>query len=302
MNTAHPLADEKYNATVSHIEKITSDLWIFRIESDSKKDDFKAGQFITIGLGSWEKRLEGCEQEYKFKENNIGKRAYSVSSPMINGDGLLCHHNDLDYFELYIALVREGSKENHSPYLTPRLFNLQVGDRLLLNPRIAGHYVLEDIDADDDVLFLATGTGQAPHNAMLSQLLLEGHRGQITIIECNRTFDLFAYEETLTTLAGRYPNVRYQRLATREGSKPSRIQKFIVDGRLEKDLGLQLTPEKSHVFLCGNPAMIGVPHYDKEGKPFFDEAGGCVELLCDNYNLNIHHGHTPGQIYFEKYW
>lgn len=48
--------------------------------------------------------------------------------------------------------------------------------------------------------------------------------------------------------------------------------------------------------------MIGIPHYEKDGSYTFKDAEGTTELLCKKYGLDIHHGHTPGEIHFEKYW
>ena len=116
MNTSHPLAAEKYNATITRIKEITPDLWIIRIKADDEQPSFEAGQFVTIGLGSWEKRLSDCQAEESVKEGFLGRRAYSVSSPVYDDNGQLCRHNSLPYLELYIALVREGSKPTHTPY------------------------------------------------------------------------------------------------------------------------------------------------------------------------------------------
>ena len=220
MNTSHPLAAEKYNATITYINEVTPDLWIIRIKADEEQPVFDAGQFVTIGLGSWESRLEGCQLETNVKEGFLGRRAYSVSSPVFDDNGKLCEHNELPYLELYIALVREGSNPKHTPYLTPRIFNLEAGDRLFLNKRAAGHYTLDDIETQNDVILLSTGTGLAPHNAMAAQLLSNNHQGKIVIVDCNRNFASFAYEEQMRTLEKQYDNVHYQQLVTREGPNP----------------------------------------------------------------------------------
>ena len=57
------------------------------------------------------------------------------------------------------------------PALTPRLFALKEGDRIQLGERITGHYTLDLVKEGDAVVFLATGTGEAPHNYMLWELL-----------------------------------------------------------------------------------------------------------------------------------
>jgi ferredoxin/flavodoxin---NADP+ reductase len=301
MNTPHPLALEKYNATLVEIKHINDQLKIFRVKPDYEMPQFQAGQFVTIGLGAWEERTEGCQIELNVKDDKIGRRAYSICSPVFNDNGSLFDHNQAEWFELYVTLVTEGKDEAHSPYLTPRLFNLCEGDRMMLSSKIAGHYLLEDIKVDDNIIFLATGTGQAPHNAMMSQLLRNGHKGKILSMECNKTFDMCGYAPALKRLADEYENVYYRQLATREGDDRTRIQKFIADGRIKSEFGIEISPETTKVFLCGNPAMIGIPKFKGDEMEFTSE-GGAVELLVKNYGMKVHHGHTPGEIYYEKYW
>ena len=301
MNVAHNLAIEKYNASLVEVKHVSGLLKIFRIKADQPLQDFNAGQFVSLGLGSWESRLESCQQEITVKENHLGRRAYSICSPIFAEDGSLFDHNNSHWLEFYITLVTQGIDELHAPYLTPRLFNLDIGDRLYMSSKVTGHYILQDIKPKDDIILLSTGTGQAPHNTMLAELLRDNHKGQIVVIECNRSFDMCGYANTLTKLAEQFPNVHYRQLSTREGDDPIRIQQFIANDRLEKEFNIQITPETSKFFLCGNPAMIGIPSF-KGGQITFTASGGTVELLVKKYGLAIHHGHTPGQIYYEKYW
>ena len=70
--------------------------------------------------------------------------------------------------------------------MTPRLFMLREGDRLFLSEKIAGVYTLDPVQPDDTVIFLATGTGEAPHNYMLWELLRRGHPGRILSACCVR--------------------------------------------------------------------------------------------------------------------
>ena len=63
---------------------------------------------------------------------------------------------------------------------------LREGDRLFLGEKITGHFTLDPVQPDDTVVFLATGTGEAPHNYMLWELLRRGHRGRILSACCVR--------------------------------------------------------------------------------------------------------------------
>jgi len=301
MNEPHPLAEKRYNATLTNFKLITPYLAIFHIKPDFPIPEFKAGQFATLGLGSWEKRVSGAQEELKIKENFLGRRAYSISTPIFSEDGNIADPANLPYLEFYVTLVLDGKDEEHAPYLTPRLFNLEIGDRLSIVPKISGHYVLEDIHKEDILVFLATGTGQAPHNSMACELLRQGHKGKIILVECNRSSDMFGYSEKLQALEENFSNVHYKRLMTREGENPMRIQPYIENGLLEKEFDLTIDRKNTKVFLCGNPAMIGIPKFEGE-YPTFEQKGGVVELLVNKYHMKIHHGHSPGEIYYEKYW
>ena len=62
--------------------------------------------------------------------------------------------------------------------MTPRLFMLKEGDRVFMGEKIAGHFTLEPVKPTDNVIFLSTGTGEAPHNYMLWELLAQPSPGQ----------------------------------------------------------------------------------------------------------------------------
>ena len=72
------------------------------------------------------------------------------------------------------------------PALTPRLFMLEEGDRINIGEKITGHYTLDPVKPGDTVVFLGTGTGEAPHNYMLWDLLRRGHTGKILLACCVR--------------------------------------------------------------------------------------------------------------------
>ena len=73
---------------------------------------------------------------------------------------------------------REGSGPDEAASTRPRLFMLRgEGDRLNIGEKITGHYTLEHVKPGDTVLFLGTGTGEAPHNYMTWELLKNGHTG-----------------------------------------------------------------------------------------------------------------------------
>jgi ferredoxin--NADP+ reductase len=187
------------------------------------------------------------------------------------------------------------------------LFLLKEGERLFLGEKITGHYTTDPVQAEDTVIFLGTGTGEAPHNYMLWQLLQRGHRGRILNACCVRYRRDLAYLPTQEELMRRYPNYTFLSLTTREAETVKHkvyIQDLIESGDLETQLGAPLDPARTHVYLCGNPKMIGVPIKDREtGQRMYPEPRGVVEILEKRgFQSDQPHAKIKGNIHFEEYW
>jgi ferredoxin--NADP+ reductase len=60
-------------------------------------------------------------------------------------------------------------------------------------------------------------------------------------------------------------------------------------------------PARTRVFLCGSPAMIGLPDRTTDGEVHFPEAVGMVEVLV-HQGFRLASPHQPGNIYVERYW
>jgi ferredoxin--NADP+ reductase len=60
-------------------------------------------------------------------------------------------------------------------------------------------------------------------------------------------------------------------------------------------------PLTTHAFVCGNPAMIGLPKRNPDGTLSFPKPKGMVETLIE-LGLCLDEPHRPGTIHFEKYW
>ena len=138
-------------------------------------------------MGQWEPRSPGCQEETPRPADDakLIRRAYSISNSVLDEQGKLLDFdvNHAPWLEFYIVLVREAAK---APALTPRLFTLNQGDRVFLGEKIAGHFSLDPVKPTDAVLFLSTGTGEAPHNYMLWDLIRRGHQGRILGVCCVR--------------------------------------------------------------------------------------------------------------------
>ena len=284
------LREEHYNATITHFEPTHSDLWVLRVKPDHGGTDYTPGQYATLGLGYWEERVDDAiDPNLGDRWFKLIRRSYSISSRVLDDHGYLVDEGGLDELEFYIVLV--PPTEDNIPELTPRLALKRPGDRIYLGPKVAGRYTLDSItNPAGTVMFFSTGTGEAPHNAMITELLRKGHHGPIvSAVSVRNSIDL-GYEETHRELERRHHNYHYLPMPTREPDIAKRyIQDLIKDGDFAR-MGVSLDPATTHVFMCGNPAMIGIP--DEDG--VFPATVGVVELLVER-GFTIDKRKQPGK-------
>jgi len=302
------LRRQKYNATVVRMVKVHSDLLIMRVRPDAKLQPHKPGQYAALGLGYWEPRFPGSAEENLQPTDltKLARRSYSISCSVLDEQGRLLDRGSAGWLEFYIVLVRESEKAL-PPALTPRLFLLQEGDRMFLGEKIAGHFTLDPVRPDDAVVFLATGTGEAPHNYMLWELLGRGHRGRILSACCVRYRRDLGYQSIHDELMRRYPNYIYLPLTTREAESKDHkvyIQDLLTSGQLEERLGQALDPQRTHVYLCGNPKMIGVPEKNPAtGERIFPQPPGVIEILEKRgFQTDQPSQKIKGNLHYEEFW
>jgi ferredoxin--NADP+ reductase len=297
----------RYNGTVVYLKKLHSDLMVIRIKPDFARPIHKPGQYCSLGLGNWELRTDGCQLETlpPADLSKVVRRAYSISCSMLTEQGGLLDIAATDYLEFYIVLVRENA-DGRVPALTPRLFALKEGDRINIGEKITGMYTLDVVKPADSVIFLGTGTGEAPHNYMLWELLKRNHQGKILSASCVRYSRDLGYLNTHKKLMKDFPQYKYLPLTTREATvtKKVYIQDVIAGGELEEQLGAPLDPACTHVFLCGNPKMIGVPTHNKEnGTKSYPTPPGVIEILEQRgFQSDVSAIKFKGNVHFEEYW
>ncbi len=305
------LRHDAYNASVVKRIDIHDELLVLRVRPDQGVPRFTPGQYSVLGLGNWEARLPGCQEEQLEGKDlrRVLKRAYSLSCSLWGEDDQLHAPHEFPYLEFYMVLVRE--RERQPPGLTPRLFALTTGSRLFVGPKATGHYTLQGVQPDNDVIFVSTGTGEAPHNAMVAQLLTSGHRGRIVTVTCVRRRRDLGYAQAHRRLEACFANYRYLALTTREPENldPTRpgyvgrryLQEYFACGAFEHDSGVPLDPRAAHVFLCGNPTMIGAPKKGDHGEWLYPQPVGMTEFL-EQRGFHRDNPIAPGSIHFEKYW
>ncbi|MFO0813550.1 MAG: ferredoxin--NADP reductase [Gemmatales bacterium] len=306
-DTIQSLRQEHYQATLVSKRLLHEDLGIFRVKPDAPLAPHRAGQYTTLGLGAWEPRhLDAVAEVLKpGEESRLIRRQYSISHPILGLNGQLASGVPSE-LEFYIVFVRGAEGDETVPALTPRLFQLEPGARLFLGEKIIGFYTLDGVKPDDTVLLLSTGTGEAPHNYMLWELLSKGHRGPILAACCVRENRDLGYRQTHETLMQQYPHYQYVPLTTREPGQLRKryLQDLLTSGELEHLLGHPLQPASTHVFLCGNPRMIGVPVIDRATKAkSYPEPVGLVQLLEERgFVADCKALKVRGNIHFEEYW
>ena len=269
-------SEDVYNATIHAIRPVADGLVVFSLKPDEPIPDRLPGHYVSIGLF-----------DESVAEPKLIRRPYSVSCSL---DG----RSAGDLIELYVVLVPEGN-------LTPLLFRKVRGDRLFLNRKMYGNYTLPALRDDMTIILASTGTGIAPHLTMLGPCVTACRN--VVVMDCVRYRAELAYAAEITRFCATHPNLRYIPIVTREGTPKTYIQDYFSRNIFEHEYAMVLSAADTHVFACGNPAMIGIPRQDrKTGEYSFPVDNGLVEILMNRFGLKIHKTRDPGQIHFEKYW
>jgi ferredoxin/flavodoxin---NADP+ reductase len=266
----------KLNAIVVQETELTPRLRIMRIVADGwPLPDFTPGQFAVLGMPGSAPRCSQAEPEVSPPDpHTLIRRAYSIASSSLARE----------YMDFYIGLVTSGM-------LTPRLFNLKIGDPLWLSPKVSGMFTLDDVPEDKNVILIATGTGLAPYMSMLSTHLQCGHPRRFAVLHgAYHSWDL-GYRSELLTLQHLCNNLTYVATIDRPDQEPvpwtghvGWVQDLWTKCVITTAWGFRPTPDNTHVFLCGNPTMIDdmIKLLNREG-------------FCE------HSRKEPGEIHVERY-
>jgi ferredoxin--NADP+ reductase len=231
------LADERviepdapaYNATLVRREDQTDDLAYFWVRFDGEPTPFEPGQYMTIGV---------------FADGKIVQRPYSVASaPRDAGDG---------GYEFYVRLV---------PILrfTTLLWRVPLGHQMrMIGPK--GKFRLEP-DDDRTHLYVSTGTGIAPFISMVRETMAAGDLRRTVLLHGCSYADELGYRDLLEGWErdGSYP-LTYIPTISRPADprnaawdgRTGRVEQIVDQVRRELDL----RPERTVVYICGNPEMI----------------------------------------------
>ena len=165
-------------ATVTYIRVLKEDLGIFRIKpADGPVPDFKAGQFVTLGL-------------HIPSEGKIVRRAYSIASPP----------EQKKHFELIIRWVRKPVPGR----LTTELFNKKEEDEIMWVKPTGIFTISEKLhNGEPDnrrMVLIGGGTGLAPFISYALHMKSIGSKRQIVVLHGASYVDELSYRELLTEL------------------------------------------------------------------------------------------------------
>ncbi|MEM7291905.1 MAG: ferredoxin--NADP reductase [Pseudomonadota bacterium] len=225
------------------------------LKFEAPLETFKAGQFVRIGL-----EIDG----------ETVARPYSLVNPPQD-----------PVFEVYFNIVPEGP-------LSPKLFDLAAGDELLVGPLANGFLVVDEIPECRDLWMVATGTGVGPFLSILQTDDAWPRFENIVLCYSVRAADELAYRELTASISAAHPEqFKFVPFVTREkveGAFAQRVPLCIEDGSLEARLGLTLSPEHSHVMMCGSAEMIAD-----------------VSAQLESREMQRHRRRDPGHFTMEKY-
>lgn len=212
----YPVGD--YSATVEDITTLSPTILGIRLELD-RNMKFQAGQYINLNIPE------------------IGTRAFSIANPP----------SESGIVELHVRLVPEGKG-------TTWIHNeLSIGDSLELSGPY-GQFFVRTSD-DQDIIFIAGGSGLSSPASMIMDLLENGNTRQIYLFQGARNVPELYHRERFEQLAEAHDNFHYIPALSDEDTvgEWQGFKGFINDAVNDYFEG-KCSGHKA--YLCGPPPMI----------------------------------------------
>tara|TARA_Y100000385_G_scaffold149694_1_gene155193 strand:+ start:4466 stop:5209 length:744 start_codon:yes stop_codon:yes gene_type:complete len=229
---------------------------LFSLKIDAPIEKFKAGQFTSLGLD--------------FEGERIARPYSFLSAP---------GKQPIEFF-FYTAI--DGVLSN-------AMTNLKFGDKIFVKREANGFFTLEEVPGGETLWLLATGTGIAPYFSILETEEPWRRFKKIVLVHAVRGAADLRYQNLINKFSDTFHDrFIFRPFVSRESSAtalPGRIPAAIIDGMLEKSVGIELSADDSQIMLCGNPDMIT----------------DSITALKSK-GLKKHRRRNPGQITVEKYW
>jgi ferredoxin--NADP+ reductase len=264
------------NATLVSRLDLTDVLSIVSVRPDSGTvPPFTPGQFVRLGLPRPSvPDGPGAHPTHSPGRIRYVRRSYSIASPPTVTDAM----------EFFVIRIEEGA-------LTPRLWELPIGDRLWMDTVAKGEFSLELAPLGKDYVMVSTGTGIAPFMSMLRMYRGQKPWRRFVLINGVRYVADLGYRAEMEAIARKDPSVLYIPLVTREPEHTGwtglrgRVQAVLEPEVYARLVGASLDPAECHVFLCGNPDMID-----------------SVEKLLEAHGFVTDSHAGRGNIHYERYW
>lgn len=256
LRPGRPAREFAANATLVARQNLTASVARFVVRPDGGVPPFKPGQYFALGL-----RVDGAP---------LLQRPYSTASPA----------GAVDELEFLIRRIATGA-------FTPRLWGISPEARVWLGPP-RGLFTLRPDDRRTHLL-VATGTGLAPFISMADTLLRTEptsagdarlvHRPvdepRVVVVHGVSHRAELAYRERLETWA-RAGRLAYVPTLSRPAD-PANAGWTGATGRTETVLArvcetLEIDPERSVAYVCGNPGMIEAVTEVLRGRGFAETA------------------------------
>jgi ferredoxin--NADP+ reductase len=226
------------------------------LKLESPRFGFEPGQFVNLGLDVGGERT---------------RRAYSLASAPGEAP------------EFYVSEVTGGT-------VSGLLTRSAPGDEIWLETPPQGFFTLRWLpESARELWLIATGTGLGPFVSLWRSGALFPRFEQVVVVHGVRETAQLGYKRELEELVTGEQRLRYRACVSRgqpgAGALSGRITSALSEGALERAVGLELDPARSHVMLCGNPEMIR----------------DTSQILAAR-GLRKHRTRMPGHVTSENYW
>ena len=245
-------------------------------------------RFITgevIENHSWTERLLSLRiraDQLPFKAGQFVRLQLPVDGELVAKSYSLVNAPDEPDIEVFYNRVPSGQFSN-------RLAGLQTGDAIEVSQPAHGFFVLDQIPTARHLWMFATGTGLGPYISILKTADVWERFEKVVLIHGTALSKERVYPDQIEKWQENNPG-RFQFVScvTREQNSSGlqgRVTDLLTGGDLEKQVGLEISKENSHVMLCGNHNMI------EDMKTSLAERG-----------MSKHLRHKPGHITTEQYF
>ncbi|NEX17540.1 MAG: ferredoxin--NADP(+) reductase [Halochromatium sp.] len=228
---------------------------LYSLQIEAPLAAFQAGQYIKVALD-----LDG---------ERVGRPYSLVNAPQEQP------------LEIYFNEIPEGP-------LTPKLSDLEIGDRIWVSAKASGVFTLDNVVSRRHLWMLATGTALGVFLSILKTAEPWERFERIILVHGARNTGELAYGETIAELQAQHEGAfTFITALTRDSSETAlqgRITSLLENGELEDAAGAKISTEDSHLMLCGNSEMI------KD-----------VRAWLESHGLHRHKRLEPGHYTTEQY-